>query len=73
MFLARKTMKEQILGRVFFSYDLSGSFLTNDDMNNWIHFAVTYDGTDVKLYINGSLVREKTLTVARQNTGLGSF
>ena len=58
---------------VFLAADLQGSFLTNDDMNNWIHFAFTYDGTDIKLYINGSLVREKTLTVARQNTGLVHF
>jgi hypothetical protein len=58
---------------VFLAADLEGSFLTNDDMNNWIHFALTYDGTDIKLYINGSLVREKTLTVARQNTGLVHF
>ena len=58
---------------VFLAADLSGSFLTNDDMNKWIHFAVTYDGTDIKLYTNGSLVREKTLTVARQNTGLVHF
>ena len=57
----------------FLAADLQGSFLTNDDMNNWIHFAFTYDGTDIKLYINGSLVREKTLTVARQNTGLVHF
>ena len=58
---------------VFLAADLQGSFLTNDDMNNWIHFAFTYDGTDIKLYINGSLVREKPLTVARQNTGLVHF
>ena len=58
---------------VFLAADLEGSFLTNDDMNNWIHFAVTNDGTDIKLYVNGSLVREKTLTVARQNTGLVHF
>lgn len=58
---------------IFLAADLQGSFLTNDDMNNWIHFALTYDGTDIKLYINGSLVREKTLTVARQNTGLVHF
>ena len=58
---------------IFLAADLGGSFLTNDDMNKWIHFAVTYDGTDIKLYTNGSLVREKTLTVARQNTGLVHF
>ena len=51
---------------VFLAADLEGSFLTNDDMNKWIHFALTYDGTDIKLYTNGLLVREKTLTVARK-------
>ena len=58
---------------VFLAADLEGSFLTNDDMNNWIHFALTYDGTNIKLYTNGSLVREKTVTAARQNTGLVHF
>ena len=58
---------------VYLAADSAGSFLTNDDMNNWIHFALTYDGTDIKLYTNGSLVREKTVTAARQNTGLVHF
>ena len=57
---------------IFLAADLGGSFLTNDDMNKWIHFAVTYDGTDIKLYTNGLLVREKTLTVARK-AGLVHF
>ena len=58
---------------VYLAADSAGSFLTNDDMNNWIHFALTYDGTNIKLYTNGSLVREKTVTAARQNTGLVHF
>ena len=58
---------------IFLAADSADSFLTNDDMDKWIHFTMTYDGTDIKLYINGSLAKEKTVTAARYNTGLVHF
>ena len=44
--------------------------IKNDDLNKWIHFAVTYDGTKMKLFINGSKVDELTTSGIAVNSGL---
>lgn len=47
--------------------------IKNDDLNKWIHFAVTYDGTKMKLFINGSKVDELTTSGNAVNSGLVHF
>ncbi len=69
-------------GKVFvrFNQDTSGdTYRVNSTSNyptdgsTWIHVAATYDGTTIRLYVNGQLQASKaaTFTIASNNLGLG--
>jgi len=69
-------------GKIFvrFNQDSSGdTYRVNStsnypiDGNTWIHVAATYDGTTIRLYVNGQLQASKaaTFTIGANNLGLG--
>ena len=49
-----------VLALVLYSNDTSGS--TALSVNTWYHIAVTYNGTDIQVYLNGSLQITKTIS-----------
>jgi len=40
----------------------------NYNMQDWMHVAATYDGTKLKLYVNGQFLKEEEITTAVQST-----
>lgn len=40
----------------------------NYNMQDWMHVAATYDGTKLKLYVNGQFLKEKEITTTVQST-----
>ena len=69
-------------GKVFvrFNQDSSGDAYRVDSTSNypsdgstWIHVAATYDGTTIRLYVNGQLQASKaaTFTIGTNDLGLG--
>ena len=51
-------------------WSVSGATITD---NAWTHLAFTYDGTDIKCYINGVLKGTKTQTLGAKNKTSGDF
>jgi hypothetical protein len=49
-------------GYVFTSADLGVSGFTALPLNSWSHLATTYDGTTLRLYINGALVNSEAVS-----------
>jgi len=51
------------------------SFSVSGSKNTWTHFALTYDGTDIKVYVNGDLVttQSRALTTDSANFYIGRW
>ncbi|MBK8784602.1 MAG: tandem-95 repeat protein [Anaerolineales bacterium] len=58
-------------GNALYRVDSIASYPTNG--STWMHVAATYDGTNLRIYINGVLdnTRAATLTIAPNTTNLG--
>jgi hypothetical protein len=48
-------------------YDID---FTYDSLNKWVHFAHTYDGTTVRIYVDGYLIAERAIPIDTATSGI---